>query len=350
MNLAGERLPYYSIIVPVHNEAGMVARCLESLTQQDYPADHYEVIVVDDGSTDHTAEVVGRFPVRLIRLESNEGRIVARNTGARAATHDKLLLTDSRVTFPLDGLRRLAQIEHLPQIFFVFHTHEEGRGWFNRLLMLIRWRWYRPTIPFTPEEAAGHEPFFITPENYHRAFKGTTAIACQRDLWLECQPEETHSKHLHEEGLILPRIIERVPILKRYDIAVTYYQRERLSVVVPHLFWRGPRWASYYLKPGGMFRRWWIALWGILVLVLTGLIVLAVVIGPLRVLLGSAGLGLLLLLIAGIALARRPADVFLVMALLPILVGSFGAGVLWGVFVLRQASSAHNNMAQKTDP
>ncbi|NDJ54417.1 MAG: glycosyltransferase, partial [Chloroflexi bacterium] len=251
--------PAFSMVVAVYNGANTISDCLNTLAQQDYPAERYEVIVVDDGSTDDTAALVAQYPVRLIQLGENQGRIQARNAGVRAARHERVVLVDSRVVFPVDGLRKVAEVEHLPQIFFVHHTHREGFGWFNRLLMLIRRRWYRPPIPFTPEEAAKRDSFYINEGNYTRSFKGTTAIAVQRDLWLSCQPDN-QSKYLHEESFIFQRMITTHPILKRYDIAVTYYQRERLVVFARHIFERGPRFASHYLKPGGVFRRLWLAL------------------------------------------------------------------------------------------
>lgn len=336
MRITSNRVPSFSIIVPVYNGAEVLSRCLTTLTQQEYPRDKYEVIVVDDGSTDNTAEVARQFPVRIIRLGTNQGRIMARNAGAREATYSSLLFVDSRVVFPKDGLKRVIEIDFLPQMFFVHHTYSEGQGRFNRLLMLIRRRYYKPVLPFTPEEAATRENYFITPDNFLRAFKATTALAIERDLWLTCQPDD-QGIHQHDDGAILRRVVSHKPLLQRYDIAVTYFQREKLSAVIPHLFLRGPRFASYYLKPGGAFRRLWIALQVLGALLLAGLVAATICLGPLLTLLGVLGMSLTALIVVGLILARRPADVLIVVAFLPVLVGSFGAGLLWGVYVLGQA-------------
>ncbi len=76
---------YISVVIPTHNRKDLLRRCLEAATNQDYP--DYEVIVVDDGSTDGTGEMVQHeFPqVRYIRQEPNRGPAAARNRGIEAA-------------------------------------------------------------------------------------------------------------------------------------------------------------------------------------------------------------------------------------------------------------------------
>jgi glycosyltransferase involved in cell wall biosynthesis len=84
-----------SIIIPVYNGASVIAGCLESIfrSKVDVP---FEVIVVDDGSTDATPDVVSKFPVRYFRI-SKAGVSKARNTGIKNATGDILLFFDADV-------------------------------------------------------------------------------------------------------------------------------------------------------------------------------------------------------------------------------------------------------------
>jgi GT2 family glycosyltransferase len=85
--------PFVSIIVCSYNGAKTLAECLESLGRIDYP--NYEVILVDDGSTDNTPEIAARFPdIRYVH-QTNHGLSHARNHGARISKGEIFAYTDS---------------------------------------------------------------------------------------------------------------------------------------------------------------------------------------------------------------------------------------------------------------
>jgi GT2 family glycosyltransferase len=96
------RTPSVSVIVCSYNGAKTLPACLNSLGKVDYP--DYEVILVDDGSTDDTAAIAGRYPnVRYIH-QTNHGLSHARNTGAYAARGEVLAYTDSDCMADTDWL------------------------------------------------------------------------------------------------------------------------------------------------------------------------------------------------------------------------------------------------------
>jgi len=83
-----------SVIVPVRNGESTLAECLNGLAAQSLPSERFEVIVVDDGSTDRTAEIARDSGARVVALDGR-GAGGARNAGAKAASADWIAFTDA---------------------------------------------------------------------------------------------------------------------------------------------------------------------------------------------------------------------------------------------------------------
>jgi glycosyltransferase involved in cell wall biosynthesis len=104
MDQPGDHLRF-SIIVPAYNEAAYLGRALHSLQHQDYDG-NYEIIVVDNNSTDETAAVAARFGVRVVS-EPRQGVCAARQRGADNAQGEILISTDADTRQPSDWLRTI---------------------------------------------------------------------------------------------------------------------------------------------------------------------------------------------------------------------------------------------------
>jgi len=96
-----------SVVVPAHNAEATLDACLSSLGQQTLPRQAYEIIVVDDGSSDGTAEVAQRHEGVVVIREEQSGPAKARNRGAAEARGRYLVFTDADCEADPDFLRAL---------------------------------------------------------------------------------------------------------------------------------------------------------------------------------------------------------------------------------------------------
>ena len=90
-----QQQPFVSVIIPVYNDPDRLTRCLAPLDSQTYPADRYEVIVVDNGSREDVAPIVARFARATLTREVKPGSYAARNKGIAVARGEVLAFTDS---------------------------------------------------------------------------------------------------------------------------------------------------------------------------------------------------------------------------------------------------------------
>tara|TARA_R110000868_G_scaffold64629_14_gene194160 strand:+ start:679 stop:1608 length:930 start_codon:yes stop_codon:yes gene_type:complete len=127
MNQSLNQSPFFSIVIPTYNRASLIFETLESVFQQTYT--NYEIIVVDNASTDNTIELLSPLDaagkIRLIRNEKNIERSKARNVGFKNAKGDFLTLLDSDDFMYPSNLQDAADfILENPSIHF-FHNFYE---------------------------------------------------------------------------------------------------------------------------------------------------------------------------------------------------------------------------------
>ena len=113
-----------SLVMPTFDEPERLEAALKSLSQQDYPREATEIIVVDDASPHLNAErldtALAPFELHLIRNEQNQGRAGARNSALRVATGDIVIFLDSDMTVGPDFLRAHAERHQAhPEAIFI---------------------------------------------------------------------------------------------------------------------------------------------------------------------------------------------------------------------------------------
>jgi hypothetical protein len=151
--------------------------------------------------------------------------------------------------------------------------------------------------------------------------KGTTCFVCSRERWLASQPEKA-DRETSDDTRILRKIVATKPILRTVSVSARYLQRTDFSAVIPHTCERGPRFADYYLRPGGRYFPLYAGLWGF--------IALSLLLGILDARFGMAAAGLCLAAFAGAMayMSRRWSDILVVAVCLPAVAAAFGLGIL----------------------
>lgn len=132
-----------SVIVPAYNESAGIEAAVRSLVASDHPV---EVIVVDDGSSDGTADLVEalRLPgVHVIR-QQNAGKPAALNTGLQAASYELVVMVDGDTVFEEDAVRMLVQPFADPSVGAVSGNAKVG----NRKGLLGRWQHIEYVVGF----------------------------------------------------------------------------------------------------------------------------------------------------------------------------------------------------------
>lgn len=98
-----------SVVIPTYQHADTIAACIESVLAQKY--DHHEIIVVDDGSTDDTQDILRPYKNKVsVILQSNAGSNPARNRGLQEARGEFIIFVDADIIMKPDMLERMVKV------------------------------------------------------------------------------------------------------------------------------------------------------------------------------------------------------------------------------------------------
>src|SRR3989344_5094511 len=135
-----EAKPLLSIVIPAHNEEAYLASTLTSVFSQTIPPHLFEVIVVDNASSDKTASIASQFPTRLTR-EPRHSVALARQKGVQTARGDIVVSADADTVYPPHWLSQISTtfVQH-PQIValvgWVYYNHVPA--WVNICMSLVQ--------------------------------------------------------------------------------------------------------------------------------------------------------------------------------------------------------------------
>lgn len=105
-----------SVVVPFYNAGKYIEECVKALLAQNYPSTRYEIIMVDNNSTDGSAEIVRKYPRIKLLSEPKQGSYAARNRGVAASKGTVIAFTDADCVPSPDWLQKILSSLRSPEI------------------------------------------------------------------------------------------------------------------------------------------------------------------------------------------------------------------------------------------
>ncbi len=228
--------PLISVVVAVRNSPHFLRQCVAHLTSSTYG--NMEIIVVDDASTDNTADIAEALQARVIRLENHTGPAGARNLGVKAARGDFVFFVDADVCVHLDTVEKVVDtfIEN-PDVAAVFGSYDLKPYGGNIISQ------YKNLYHHFIHQQAGEEASTF--------WSGCGAM--RRSVFLEMGGFDTsYTRPCIEDielGVRLHQANRRIMLNK--SIQVTHLKRWTLWSVIKTDFWdRGVPWTELMLRTG----------------------------------------------------------------------------------------------------
>jgi glycosyltransferase involved in cell wall biosynthesis len=216
--------PRVSVVIPTYNRAWILREAVDSVLSQDFG--DFELIVVDDGSTDHTRDILHRYGDRVrVLFQNNRGVSTARNRGIAAAAGELIAFLDSDDLWLPKKLR--TQVD-----FFQHHC--------DALICQTEERWIRKGVRVNPGKRHRKPAGMIFEASLHLCLVSPSAVMARRrlfdrvgafdvslpacedyDLWLRVACR--YAVHLIETPLVVKRgghadQLSRQPMLDKYRI------------------------------------------------------------------------------------------------------------------------------------
>lgn len=134
-----------SVYIPAYNAESTIEKCIKSILSQSYPVE--KIIIIDDGSTDKTAEIVSEYPVTLIKHSTNKGIAAARNTALNNVSTEFISSVDADCCPEKQWLEKLIKLisgrnisgaggnlieVHTKGLANTWRTIHMGQNWGNR--------------------------------------------------------------------------------------------------------------------------------------------------------------------------------------------------------------------------
>lgn len=326
-----------SVIIPTYNGAGWLEETINKveISLNSAAVDEFEILVINDGSTDNTIEVIEEIikkkdlPIRLIS-QSNGGRFVARRTGTDSAKYSNLLFVDTRVFIGKNSLKYvLTQMEKdNSRKVWCSHVRADKVGniyaRFWEAIAYVAWRKY---FSDPRDISYGIKEFDDYP-------KGTTCFFIKKDVLKEANDwfvDNTKDlKTSNDDTLLIRHIAENSSINVSPEFWCLYHARGTLKQYTKHVYHRGKVFVDGFLRNDG--NRFFVPL--VLFLIFSALLPIFLISRP-ALIVPAFMLGLILwiLELTAIIIVGVPRKDGLSLFILTPVFGIFYALGIWNAFV-----------------
>lgn len=318
----------YSIILIAFNEASTIESTIKSIFEINYNHDDFELIFIDDASTDRTLEIAKaliplskekQISYSIIENVQNEGRIKSRIIGIKHAKHERIVLFDARLTPSQDILRKANKYPTSTTLITNAYMNK-NRSLEDRVLYLIRKKLYKPYWGYDFQQVE------IKKENYGKISKGTGGLITTKSLFINQCKGIKGEKDENDDTKILKKYIDnRKKVIRVPEPRSLYKNRTGLSAI-KHIFQRGPKFVDYYFKSLSKYLLVFISLH-----LIVGLAIgISLLFNPI-IMLFTLGISLAFMFAISIYLAEDLIDVVSVLLYLPVIVTIFYLGILTGL-------------------
>ena len=227
--------PYLSIIIPYHNSSETIEKLLLSIKGSKH-APSYEVILVDDGSTEKFSSEIKHLPIRMLRFDRNHGPAVARNRGVRVARGKFVVFLDSDVELFGDTLHNIAKIytddPDIVALTGVWVKEQKSRDFFPNFKALRDWSYW-----INERDKSGYYFLF-----------STRIASIKRSVFLRLGGfDETYPAPLVEDIELTYRIARRYAIIFAPNVRVRH-EFESFWPIARKYFLRAYYWTKLYQR------------------------------------------------------------------------------------------------------
>ena len=250
--------PGLSIVIPVFNEASWISVAVRDVVTAQQRSGFWpaELVIVDDGSEESTRAELDRLeaqiPIRVLH-QPNQGRFAARRRGIEAATHDLVLLVDSRVSMHPDSLRFVRETFEPDECLPIWNAHVEVEVEGNPYARF----WNILT-------EAAFASYFSRPrttsyglDDFDRFPKGTTAFLAPRRALLaaidEFESFYSDARHANDDTILIRSLARSQRINISPGFSCLYRGRRSARDFVRHAHHRGIVFLDGYGRPGTRF-------------------------------------------------------------------------------------------------